>query len=173
MQQVIQEVSTGGVVYRRIGEPVSGQGQYEFLVGKHSGYHKWVLPKGLVEKGESYIEAAEREVEEEVGVKARATTQQPIKTIEYWYYADLEKKIGVAAGGTDSERRVKKYQEAGGAKSRIHKKVSFYLMEVESELERVGWEMEERRWVTYEEGRELLAFESEREVLMAAKDALD
>ncbi len=61
------EISAGGVVYRKI------DGEYEVLISKHSGYHKWVLPKGLVEKGEKLEETAEREVEEEVGVKAKIT----------------------------------------------------------------------------------------------------
>ena len=164
---ILEEVSAGGVVYRKSG------GVYEFLIGKHSGYHKWVLPKGLVEKGESYTETAEREVEEEVGVVARVVGNMPVKTIEYWYYADLESKMGKAATGLDSERRVAKYQEEGGLKTRIHKQVIFYLMEFESDLGKAGWEMTEREWVGYEEAIARLAFESEREVLREAKVALD
>ncbi len=61
-QATLEEISAGGVVYRQMGDDC------EFLIGKHSGYHKWVLPKGLVEKGESYQETAAREVMEEVGV---------------------------------------------------------------------------------------------------------
>ncbi len=156
----------------------NSQIKYEFLLGKHSGYHKWVLPKGLVEKGESQMEAAVREVEEEVGVQAKIVDlpaqagMSPLKIIEYYYYADLETISGKDATGETSERRVKHYQEAGGAKTRVHKQVIFYLMEVESDLGQAGWEMEERKWVTYEEGVKLLAFESEREVFSEAAKAL-
>lgn len=156
-QTTLQEKSAGGVVFR--------QNDGKFLIGKHSGYHKWVLPKGLVERGEAEIEAALREVEEEVGVKAEVVGVTPIKTIEYWYYADLD-----LSGKTT--RRVKNYQEAGGAKTRIHKKVVFYLMELQEDLGKAGWEMSERRWVSYEEGRELLGFESEKEVLAAGQAEL-
>lgn len=165
-QLTVKEVSAGGVVYRKLGD------KYEFLIGKHSGYHKWVLPKGLVEPGESYQETAEREVAEEVGVVARVLTPEPVKSIEYYYYADLDKINGESATGEASERRVKKYQEDGGAKTRVHKQVIFYLMKYESDLGGVGWEMEGREWLSFENAKGKLAFESEKEVLTAAYAAL-
>ena len=166
----LEEKSAGGVVFRRIGESAN---QYEFLIGKHSGYQKWVLPKGLIERGESEIEAAQREVEEEVGVKTKVIGVTPIKTIEYWYYADLKEKMGLAASEKESERRVGKYQEEGGKEVRIHKRVVFYLMEMEEDLGKEGWEMSERKWVTYEEGIKTLAFETEQEVFESAGRLLD
>jgi 8-oxo-dGTP pyrophosphatase MutT (NUDIX family) len=59
------EVSAGGVVYRQ------GDNGVEVLICKDAGYRRWVLPKGLVGKGESLEGTALREVEEEVNVKAR------------------------------------------------------------------------------------------------------
>ena len=165
-QTTIEEVSAGGVVYRKTA------GRYEFLLGKHSGYHKWVLPKGLVEKGESQMEAAVREVMEEVGVKAKIVEMSPLKIIEYYYFADLEIIKGNDAAGNESERRVKHYQEDGGVKTRVHKQVIFYLMEMESDLGRSGWEMEERKWLNYQEGIETLAFDSEKEVFEVAGKVL-
>ncbi|MEI6690667.1 MAG: NUDIX domain-containing protein [bacterium] len=150
-----EEISAGGVVYRKV------ENEYEFLIGKHSGYHKWVLPKGLVEKGENKEEAAVREVAEEVGVVAKIVNLSPLKTIEYWYFADLD-----LSG--DTTRRVAKYAEEGGAKTRIHKKVFFYLMEIEKDLGAAGWEMEERKWINFEEGKRMLAFDTERLVWEAA-----
>ena len=171
----LEEVSAGGVVFRTVGklrkpdvQSVRSPDLIQFLVGKHSGYHKWVLPKGLVEQGESYMEAAVREVEEEVGVSARVVAISPIKTIEYDYFADLASKLGVGAGGEMTERRVKRYQEDGGDKVGVHKKVVFFLMALSYELPSHGWEMEARKWVSYEEGMRLLSFESEREVLESA-----
>lgn len=157
-QNIKQEASAGGVVYKQIGD------KYLFLIGKHSGYHKWVLPKGLVEKGESLLETALREVEEEVGVKAKVVEMAPLKTIEYFYMAELEVKKGMGANGEETTRRVVKYQEDGGGKVKVHKKVVFYLMELEEDLGKAGWEMEDRKWVSFEEGLALLAFETEREV---------
>lgn len=179
MKQItLDEVSAGGVVYRakrEISNPKlsNSQIEYEFLIGKHSGYHKWVLPKGLVERGESQMEAATREVAEEVGVEAEIVNVAPVKVIEYYYFADLSAQTGQDAVGGTSERRVKKYQESGGAKTRVHKQVIFYLMEMKSDLGKAGWEMEERKWVAYEEGMKLLAFETEREVFEAAAKELE
>lgn len=158
-QTTLEERSAGGVVYRQ------GKDGVEFLLGKHSGYHKWVLPKGLVEQGESAPEAAVREVEEEVGVEARIVDLAPLKTIEYWFFADPD-----TSGETT--RRVLKYQEQGGKKVRVHKYVTFYLMELAADKKKTGWEMEAREWVSYAEGMEKLAFETEREVLQSAGKAL-
>jgi 8-oxo-dGTP diphosphatase len=53
----------------------------------------WSLPKGKVEPGESFEEAAVREVEEETGVRARLVRELPAtnyevkgrpKTVRYW-----------------------------------------------------------------------------------------
>ncbi len=165
-QATIEEISAGGVVYRQ------DAGKYQFLIGKHSGYHKWVLPKGLVERGESQMEAAVREVMEEVGVEAKIVEMAPLKIIEYYYFADLSTSVGVGANGQDTERRVKKYQEDGGANTRVHKQVIFYLMETQRDLGQSGWEMEDRKWVDFEEGMRMLAFESEKEVLQTAGKSL-
>jgi 8-oxo-dGTP pyrophosphatase MutT (NUDIX family) len=168
-----EEQSAGGVVYRRIGQSDNSEhqkireseSQIEFLIGKHSGYHKWVLPKGLVEEGEELVQTAEREVFEEVGVRVRIVDQRPLKTIEYDYLADPDES-------GDTTRRVKKYQEDGGNTVRVHKQVTYYLMELIQDSGAPGWEMEERKWVSYKEGMRLLSFASEREVLESARSAL-
>ncbi len=170
-QATVEEKSAGGVVYRAVSgisnhKSSNSQIKYEFLLGKHSGYHKWVLPKGLVERGESAMEAAVREVREEVGVEARIVDMAPLKTIEYYYFADLDTSV-------KTTRRVKNYQEDGGAKTRVHKQVIFYLMEAENDLGKEGWEMESRQWVSYEEGMKLLEFESEQEVFGVAGKILE
>ena len=169
-QKTIEEVSAGGVVRR------ASDGKY--LLGKHSGYHKWVLPKGLVERGESYTETAEREVWEETGVRARVVEQAPVKAVEYWYQADMEEVVNKNPHTQETTRRVKKYQESpafaksteGRGRVRVHKQVYFYLMELMEERQEHGWEMEDKRWVSYEEGVKTLAFESEREVLRMANE---
>lgn len=156
MKQVTKEErSAGGIVYRKTGKT------YEFLLGKHSGYHKWVLPKGLIEPGETLMEAAVREVAEEVGVTAQIVDLAPVKVIEYWYFADPDES-------GDTTRRVKRYQEEGGGKIRVHKQVTYYLMEVVEDSGAPGWEMEERKWVSYPEGQKLLTFPTELEVFAEA-----
>ncbi len=46
-------------------------------------------------------------------------------------------------------------------------------MEMEKDLAGAGWEMSKRKWVSFKEGMELLAFETEREVFEAAQKALE
>lgn len=166
-QETKQERSAGGVVYRKTGDTL------EFLIGKHSGYHKWVLPKGMVEKGETLEETALREVFEEVGVRAKIVDMAPLKTIEYFYFADLGEIANKNPHTEDTTRRVIKYQEEGGGKVRIHKSVTYYLMEVESDEQSHGWEMSERKWLSYEDALKTLEFESEREVLQVAGKTLN
>ena len=47
------------------------RGTDELLLVRHDGVDRWVLPGGEVDRGESFREAAERELAEEAGVEAR------------------------------------------------------------------------------------------------------
>src|SRR5690349_6603367 len=108
------ELSAGGVVYRRVDKTI------EVLICKDAGYHKWVLPKGLVNKGENLEQAALREVSEEVGV--RAALVRPLGEPEKYVYTSH----GVG----------------------VFKTVHYFLMEYLSGSEADhDHEMEEVRWV--------------------------
>lgn len=163
-----REFSAGTVVFKK--SPL------KFLLGKHSGYHKWVLPKGLIEKEEKGYQAAIRETEEEMGIKARLVSEKPIYKEEYFYIADFKKPLSPETiqfendkKQDQSTRRVAKYQEKGGGKTRVFKTVSFYLAEYESgDPKNHGWEMSEAGWFTYEEALEKMAFDGEKEVLRKA-----
>lgn len=136
-----REFSAGGVVFKK------GKNKPLWLVGKHSGYKKWVLPKGLIEEGERGIDTAVREVEEEMGVRAHPVKDKPVHKVSYFYRNN---------------------------KALIGKQVSFYLMEYENgDPTNHGWEMEDARWLTYNEARDKLAFEGEKEALEKAKDIVD
>ena len=87
---MIEATSCGGVVIFR--------GKILLLFKSYrSKYEGWVLPKGTVEKGESYEETAVREVKEETGAdariiqyigKSRYTFSVPEDTVEkdvHWY----------------------------------------------------------------------------------------
>lgn len=153
-----QELSAGGVIYKNQGEL--------WLLGLHSGYHKWVLPKGLIEVGETKQQAAVREVGEETGIKARIAKDEAIHVENYEYQADFsEGKVG----GGGIERRVKTYQESGGKQEWVKKEVTFFLMEYESgDVSNHSFEMEEVLWLSYEEALEKLEFEGEKEALKKA-----
>ncbi len=55
----------GGIVFRRKGNAIS-----VLLVRAKRDPSKWIFPKGHVEDGESLVETAERETEEEAGAIA-------------------------------------------------------------------------------------------------------
>lgn len=168
---VKREYSAGGCVYRRDGDSVV------WLVGKHSGYRKWVLPKGLIEKGERGVETAVREVEEEMGVRARVVGERPIHKEEYWFVATL---AGKKSDGIDRKlpvRRVAVYREepafekSKDGRVRVFKTVTFYLMEYASgDPRNHDWEMEEAVWLEFGEANERLAFEGERAALERAHE---
>lgn len=133
------EVSAGGVVVR---EGAEGP---EVLICKAAGYHKWVLPKGLVDPGETHQQTALREVREEVGVEAEIVGElgQP------------ETYVYMARG------------------TRVFKTVHYYLMRyVSGRPEDHDYEIEEARWVRFDEGIEMMGFEGGREMLRRARAAL-
>jgi 8-oxo-dGTP pyrophosphatase MutT (NUDIX family) len=155
-----QETSSGGCVYK------VENGQVFWLLGKHSGYHKWVLPKGLIEAGETPEETAVRETREELAVTAKVISSKPIHTIHYTYQAWLKDKPA-------NTRRVDTYQEDTRFSSDeavlIDKTVHFFLMEyVAGDESRHGWEMEAAGWYSFEEALVKLAFDGEREALSIA-----
>jgi len=131
-QKSKREFSAGGVVY---------QGN-KWLVCKHSGYHKWVLPKGLVEEGESLPTTAVREVEEECGIKGKIVTKIP----------EPEKYVYVFEG------------------TKIFKQVSYFLMEyVSGDIKDHDWEMEEVEWLSFSEAKKRLDFPAARKVMDKAR----
>lgn len=170
-----REFSAGAVVFKKI--KINNQSSiinHQFLLGKHSGYHKWVLPKGLIEKDEKGWQTAIRETEEEMGVKAKLVSQKPIYIVRYVYVADYHKSTQHPASSIQTinrpKRRVKKYQEEGGKKVKVFKTVSFYLAVYKSGSPRNhGWEMEDAGWFEYKKALEKLAFQGEKEVLRKAQ----
>jgi 8-oxo-dGTP pyrophosphatase MutT (NUDIX family) len=175
-----REFSAGGVVYKEYGV---GSKKYEvkWLVGKHSGYHKWVLPKGLIEKGERGFDTALREVEEEMGVRAKLISERPIHKEQYWFVAELKDRESAVSEESKKKpiRRVAVYQETpefdkSKGKTRVFKTVSFYLMEfVSGDPKDHDWEMEEAGWYLFKEAVEKLAFKGEKEALRQAQGELN
>lgn len=131
---MVRDFSAGGVVVREgaviVIVPVRrGPGGGEVLA----------LPKGHPRGGESPVEAAAREVQEETGVTAEPIEE--LGEIEYSY-----------------ERKGR----------RIHKRVAFYLFEYRlGELEH-DHEIEDVRWMPVEEAARSLTYEGEREMVARA-----
>jgi len=167
-----REFSAGGVVYKK------SQAKILFLLGKHSGYHKWVLPKGLIEGNEKFWQTAIRETEEEMGVKTKLVKKKPIHKETYFYWADLKEENKPKPGIKDPKknretRRVEKYQEEGGVKVKVFKTVTFFLLEyLSGEPQDHGWEMEEAGWYSFEEALEKMSFKGEKEAVRIATGLL-
>lgn len=104
----------------------------------------WGLPKGLVEEGESPEEAALREVREETG--HRGTIRDGLGSISYWFVWDGE---------------------------RVKKTVHFFLMDDSGdEPGPRDQEMEEVRWFDAGEAADVAGFDSERDILRTAAEAV-
>lgn len=144
MIKIINQVSSGGIIFRRI------QYTYEVaLIGRSTQKKErvWCLPKGLVEKGESPEETSLREVKEETGLEGKVIKK--LGDISYWYHS----------------------REDG---ARIHKTVHFYLLEfIRGNTEEHDFEVEEVRWFPIREAIDRLAYKSEREIMDKASKTLE
>jgi 8-oxo-dGTP pyrophosphatase MutT (NUDIX family) len=143
---MIRKFSAGGIVYKKVrskNEKVGGN-EVLWLIRRAApnpgfdGNLGWTLPKGLVDEGEETTKAAVREVQEETGVSARIVSKlQPLK------YVYTDKELG-----------------------KVFKVVTYFLMEWETDLpEGFGWETKEIKWVSLDEGLQLLAYPTEKGVL--------
>jgi 8-oxo-dGTP pyrophosphatase MutT (NUDIX family) len=138
----MDQISAGGVAFRWTGA------KPEIVIVSVKPKLRWQLPKGIVDSGESPQVAAIREVREEAGVETDLI--KLIETIEYWYRS-----------------------EKHGKPVRYHKFVHFYMMQYKSgEVTDHDHEVEEARWVTFDEALEMLDFKSEREVVAKAHDII-
>ena len=154
-EPVKREFSAGGVVFKK------EDGLVFWLLGKHSGYHKWVLPKGKIEKGEKSQQAAVRETEEETGVKAQFVAGKPVHKESYFFYD----RYGVGNDGQKVSRK---------EKTKVYKTVTFYLLKYESgDPKDFGLEMEDAGWFLFDEALEKMAFSGEKEALKKAKKILE
>ena len=138
----MDQVSAGGVAFRW------RDSEPEIAIVSVKPKLRWQLPKGIVDAGETPQVTAVREVREEAGVETDLI--KLIETIEYWY-------------------RSERY----GKPVRYHKFVHFYLLKYKSgDVANHDHEVEESRWVSFNEALELLDFKSEREVVVKAREML-
>lgn len=138
----LDQVSAGGVAIRWNGL------EPELAIVLVGPRLRWQLPKGIVDEGESPQAAAVREVREEAGVETDLIGL--IETIEYWYRSVND---GTPVG--------------------YHKFVHFYLLEYRSgDVADHDHEVEESRWVRFDEAIEMLEFKGEREVVERAREMI-
>jgi 8-oxo-dGTP pyrophosphatase MutT (NUDIX family) len=139
----LDQVSAGGVAFRW------KDSEPEIAIVSVKPKLRWQLPKGIVDPGESPEVTAIREVKEEAGLETDRLAL--IETIEYWY-------------------RSVNY----GKPVRYHKFVHFYLLQYRSgDVSEHDHEIEEARWVSFDEALELLEFKNEREVVEKAREMIE
>jgi 8-oxo-dGTP pyrophosphatase MutT (NUDIX family) len=103
-------------------------------------YDDWSFPKGKLDPGESWEEAALREVREEIGLVARLGDELPPVSYD-------------VAGGERSG-------DEGAARGR--KVVRYWLMEPESGEFTPNEEVDEVRWLSPAEAERLLTYDHDR-----------
>ncbi|OGY25068.1 MAG: hypothetical protein A2Z11_00400 [Candidatus Woykebacteria bacterium RBG_16_43_9] len=142
------EISAGGVVYRRVEEKI------EFLIVQHSGHHRWVLPKGWIDAGETKEETAVREVKEEAGVEAEIQDYLGETTIFYT----------LPAG-----------RQANPQKEKVRKTSHFFLMEyVSGDPDKDhGWEVENTAWLETNAAIKKLDYPGEKKMIEKAFKILE
>ena len=139
----MDQISAGGVAFRW------RDSVPEIAIVSVKPKLRWQLPKGIVDPGESPQVTAIREVREEAGLETDLITL--IETIEYWY------------------RSVK-----DGKPVRYHKFVHFFLLKYKGgDVADHDHEVEESRWVSFDEALEMLDFKSEREVVEKAREMIE
>ncbi|OEF96945.1 NTP pyrophosphohydrolase [Vulcanibacillus modesticaldus] len=80
----MKEVSAGGVVYYQENDEIK-------VLMIEDIYHKWTLPKGKREEGETYKQTAIREILEETGIKGEVV--KPLDKVYYEYYHSSFDKV--------------------------------------------------------------------------------
>jgi 8-oxo-dGTP pyrophosphatase MutT (NUDIX family) len=138
--QVVREFSAGGVAVRRFrGRPFAA------CIRVKDGT-VLALPKGNIDRGESAVDAAVREVREEAGIDCEPV--EKLQDVKYWY---------VRRGG-----------------ARVFKVVSFFLLRWRSgKLVPQAGEVDAVEWVPLEDAPRLLAYRGEKEAAGAAMSRLD
>jgi len=128
--------SAGGVIYRRRDDGI------DVALIATGGGTRWGLPKGHVAFEEAPQHAAQREIEEETGL--RGDVLQPLGTIDYWF------RVG---------------------RTRIHKVVDLYLVRYTSgEVVPQVSEVDDARWLPLDEAIRIATFPRERAVLEQVRD---
>ena len=126
-------LAAGGLLWRKSGP------ERQVLLIHRQQYDDWTLPKGKLEKGESWEEAALREVEEETGCPA-----------------SIDNFAGILSYAPDGQpKAVLYFNMTPTAKCRDIPMGS-------------GSEVDACRWVTVPEAAQLLTYDAERDLLLSA-----
>lgn len=138
------EKSAGAIIFRREADNI-----YYLLLhypsSSRSSKEYWDLPKGHVEKGESDIEAAKREVREETGLE----------------------DIGIIGGFKETIKYFFRFEGKN-----IFKIVVFYLAEAKTEKVKISSEHIGYKWLPYEEALKQLTYKNAKDILKKSRNFL-
>lgn len=150
---IAYEVSAGMVLFRRVPD-----GNREYLLLQYRHRH-WEFARGHVEHGESLIEAARRETEEETGIVSLSLLPKFHRRIHFFYRAK----------GRERAERKKE-----GRSVWIVKTVHFFLAEVPNDLSvRLSDESLDALWLSPERAIRRATFENAKKLLRAAERFLE
>jgi bis(5'-nucleosidyl)-tetraphosphatase len=130
-----QIFSAGIIVYRKTPQGLT------YLLIRHPGGH-WDLPKGKLESGETELQAALRELQEETGI-----TQV---TIDEQFYEKVHYRYGDYRGGV------------------ISKQVAFFLGLTPQESITLSDEHEDYAWLSFHDAIARVTFDSAQHLLARA-----
>jgi len=117
-----------------------------FLLIQHQAGH-WGFPKGHANPGESALETAKRELEEETGIRDCEVLEEPSFVEHYSFVKEGEP---------------------------IEKTVTYFLAFVNSmEVQLQAEEIQNSAWICFEEAVKLITFDANRQVLREVKAYLD
>ena len=148
-QYVRRDFSAGGIAYRPVTGRISCQSGIRVALIATRGRRQWQLPKGTREDGETPIETAIREVQEEVGLAT--VYEAKLKQVEYWYWDTHRKRVAEL----------------------VHKQVDFYLLRVVGgSLTDDCIEIDCACWFTPQRALDFMTFDNEREILRIAVERM-
>lgn len=128
----LYESSSGAVVYREIND------ETRFLLIKNKRSANWGFPKGHIEKGETKIDAAKREVLEETGINVKL--HKDFECIsKYKIKNKIEKNVSIFVGTTDDQTTTIQQEE-----------------------------IEDYIWLTYDQAMPYLKFKNDKDILEKA-----
>lgn len=140
---MVREKTIGIVVFRREGRGI------RYLLLHHGGEY-WNFPKGRYEKGETELEAALRELEEEASI----TNIKIIDGFRHEYDYDFDTKI------------------KDGVKEKVYKHAIFFLGEVGEEKVKVSGEHLDFGWFDFDAALKRLFHQESQDLLKKAHQFL-
>lgn len=142
-QKVKVERSAGAILFRKRGNKIL------YLLLQHTRGH-WAFPKGHIEKGESSLEAARREILEEANIARIRFFPGYKETIKF--------RFKWPPKSPDAELRLKF--------------VVFYLGQVFDARVKISEEHKGFQWVSFEKGMKILKHRNVRELLSHAHERI-